>query len=133
MADRISARRGTANGFFFTVSSALLATSESLSLRLAAAAGIVLVAAWWLQLRSYRVLNSAKYEVLGGLEEELPAHLFRDEWSIVKRDPVDHAVLGHPRMGRFLTPLARYPELSLVEQVVPAVFFVLFVVVLAGG
>src|SRR5438105_4339451 len=34
MADRISARRGTANAFYFTISSALLATSESLSLSL---------------------------------------------------------------------------------------------------
>jgi hypothetical protein len=32
LADRISARRGTANGFYLSISSALLATSESLSL-----------------------------------------------------------------------------------------------------
>src|SRR5581483_4789886 len=62
MADRVSARRGAANGFYFTVSSALLATSESLSLATASAAGIVLACAWWLQLRSYRNLNAAKFE-----------------------------------------------------------------------
>ena len=45
MADRVSARRGTANAFYFTVSSALLAASETLGLGLASAAGILLALA----------------------------------------------------------------------------------------
>src|SRR5947209_3371270 len=89
MADRISARRGTANSFYFTVSSALLATSESLSLPLAAGAGVLLAGAWWLQLRSYRTLSAAKWTVIGKLEATLPAQPFVDEWEIVKADPVE--------------------------------------------
>lgn len=91
MADRVSARRGAANGFYFTVSSALLAATEALGLPLAAGAGIVLAAAWWLQLRSYRTLNAAKWTVIGQLEGELPAQPFSDEWAILKQDPVERA------------------------------------------
>jgi hypothetical protein len=128
MADRISARRGTANGFYFTVASALLAGSEHFDLPLAAAAGAVLAGAWWLQLRSYRNLNSAKWTVINRLESRLPEAPFNDEWEILKRDPVDRAVLKSERLGRAIKPLARYAELSVVEQIVPALFAVLFAV-----
>jgi hypothetical protein len=132
LADRLSARRGTANGFFFTVSSALLAASESLNLSFAAGAGMVLAATWWLQLRSYRILNSAKFTVLGQIEDELPMRLFGSEWKLVKEDRLDRALLRSRRLGRLVKPLARYPELSIVEQVVPAIFLVLFAVTLIG-
>jgi hypothetical protein len=126
MADRVSSRRGTANGFYFTVSSALLATSESLSLAIASGAGLALTAGWWLQLRSYRNLNAAKWEVINGLERRLPAQPFTDEWTILKRDPVDRAAVESKWLNRALQPLARYTELSVVEQIVPLVFFGLF-------
>lgn len=133
MADRISARRGTANGFYFTVSSALLAASESLGLSIASAAGLALACAWWLQLRSYRNLNAAKWTVIGELEVSLPAKPFTDEWSILKAEPVDRLVLRSAWITRALQPLARYAELSLVEQVVPVVFFGLFLISLAAA
>ena len=128
MADRVSARRGTANGFYFTVNSGLLAASESLGLALASGAGLVLAAAWWLQLRSYRNLNAAKWQVISQLEESLPAQPFADEWGILKRDLLEQQAEEHKWLARSLQPLARYAELSLVEQVVPALFFVLFCV-----
>ena len=131
MADRVSARRGAANGFYFTVSSALLATSESLSLATASAAGIVLACAWWLQLRSYRNLNAAKFEVIGKLEQRLPARVFGDEWAILKQEPVERTVLRSRPLGRLVQPLSRHAELSVVEQVVPLVFLALFAVTLA--
>ncbi len=131
MADRVSARRGAANGFYFTVSSALLATSESLSLGTSSAAGIVLACAWWMQLRSYRNLNAAKFDVIGKLEQRLPAHVFSDEWAILKQEPVERIVLRSRFLGRLVKPLSRHAELSVVEQVVPVVFLVLFAITLA--
>jgi hypothetical protein len=130
MADRISSRRGTANGFYFTINSALLAASESLSLALASGAGIALAAAWWLQLRSYRNLNAAKWQVIAELESRLPAHPFADEWAILKKDGMEEAALASGWLTRALQPLARYAELSLIEQVVPLVFLILFAVTL---
>jgi hypothetical protein len=73
MADRVSGRRGAANGFYLTAASALLATSEGLSLAVAAIAGMALSLAWWAQLTSYRNLNAAKWKVIGNLEKELSA------------------------------------------------------------
>jgi hypothetical protein len=131
MADRVSARRGAANGFYFTVSSALLATSESLSLATASAAGIVLACAWWMQLRSYRNLNAAKFGVIAKLEQRLPIQVFGEEWAILKKEPVERTVLRSRLLGRLLKPLSRYAELSVVEQVVPLVFLVLFTITLA--
>lgn len=130
MADRISARRGIANGFYFTVSSGLLAAAESFGLAKVSGAGLVLACAWWLQLRSYRKLNAAKWTVISALEKELPASPFTDEWDILKSDPLDGAVARSKLLTGALSPLARYTELSVIEQVVPLVFAVLFIVTL---
>ncbi|MGW1594954.1 RipA family octameric membrane protein [Streptomyces sp. NPDC002343] len=35
-------------------------------------AGITLSAAWWMKLRSYRDLNTAKFKIISKLEERLP-------------------------------------------------------------
>jgi hypothetical protein len=127
MADRISARRGAANGFYFTAASALLATSEGLTLSIAAIAGMALSVAWWLQLTSYRNLNAAKWTVIGTLEQRLPVHPFTDEWNILKGEGVERAAENWPLLRSVLKPLGRYVELSIVEQVVPVVYLGLFI------
>ena len=110
MADRVSARRATANSFFVTVQSALVtafAFSNGKQWPLAVA-GIIVAAAWWLSLRSYRMLNAAKFAVINEMEERLPASPYKDEWAILKRED---------------GPLhKRYAALSFVEQTVPVAF-----------
>jgi hypothetical protein len=69
-------------------------------------------------------------DVIGQLESRLPSQPFVDEWAIIKADPVERVILRSRRLGRYLTPLARYAELSVVEQVVPLVFLVLFIATL---
>src|SRR5687767_13699380 len=71
MADRVSARRATANAFFLTVNTALLAFVSSGSLTvlwLVALAGIALSATWCVLLKSYRDLNAAKFGVILEME-----------------------------------------------------------------
>ncbi|MGV9873707.1 RipA family octameric membrane protein [Streptomyces cellulosae] len=119
MADRVSARRGTANAFFLSVQTALvtligfgipkLSESPWWVSWAVALAGITLSAAWWMQLRSYRDLNTAKFQVINKLEEHLPARIFADEWEALKRDPI-------PGWRK------RYAELGTSERVVPLVF-----------
>lgn len=110
MADRVSARRVTANTFFVTVQSAMVtafgfAKQERWPL---AVAGLVVAVAWWLSLRSYRMLNRAKFEVINRMEARLPAQPYVEEWRIL-----DNAE----------GPLhKRYAALSFVEQTVPLVF-----------
>ncbi|MFD5848215.1 RipA family octameric membrane protein [Streptomyces chartreusis] len=119
IADRVSSRRGKANAYFLTVQSAMVTligvggppdapapTWVALALALA---GVTLSATWWMQLRSYRDLNRAKFAVINKLEERLPARLFTDEWEALQGDRI---------RGR----RSRYTELGASERVVPVVF-----------
>jgi hypothetical protein len=92
MADRISARRGLTNTFFLTLNTAIFAGigaawvgRHSFSTWLLVFPLIVLVAqccSWYFLVRSYRQLNSAKYTVIGVLEERLPASPYwKGEWA----------------------------------------------------
>jgi len=122
MADRISARRATANGFFLTVQTTLVALLSIPGIQRAwiAAAGIIFAATWWLLLRSYRDLSAAKWGAIQRLEERLPAQPFTEEWETLKKDPVK----GWRQ---------RYAELGFVERLVPSVFALLFFVILVFG
>lgn len=120
MADRISARRAAASSFFLTTQSALIALVGATSLDDWAFAlpGLLLALTWWLLLRSYRLLNSAKFQVIQGMESQLPASPFQAEWDLL--DPAD-------KKWR-----ERYFELGLIERVVPLAFATVFAVVLIG-
>ncbi|WP_433622062.1 RipA family octameric membrane protein [Nocardia sp. CA-120079] len=128
MADRVSARRGTANSFFLTVQTAFVAVlgladphlTKSLWASIAVAlAGISLSATWWLQLKSYRDLNRAKFDVINKIEEQLPVKVFSDEWTALKRDPI--------RSWR-----TRYAELGVSERRVPFVFMAVHALLFTG-
>ena len=129
MADRVSARRGSANAFFLSVQTALVSVigfgmSEwaeppwYVSVAVAMG-GVTLSLAWWLQLRSYRHLNAAKFLVINDIEEQLPVRIFTDEWAVLRGTP-------EPRRTR------RYAELSSSERIVPLVFALAHVVLVAG-
>lgn len=121
MADRISARRGQANQFYLTLQSSLLGVPAVFGLvggnhlspltgTLLAVVGGMTSITWWLQLRSYRDLNRAKFEVINAMEDKyLAVKPFSDEWAYLKKDPV-------PRWR------SRYAELGTVERIVPIVF-----------
>ncbi|MEV5183370.1 hypothetical protein AB0K88_26815 [Streptomyces werraensis] len=129
MADRVSARRGSANAFFLSVQTALVSVIGFGMSQWAeppwyvsvavAMGGITLSLAWWLQLRSYRHLNSAKFRVINDIEEGLPVRIFTDEWAVLRGAP-------EPQRRR------RYAELSSSERIVPLVFALAHGVLLAG-
>ena len=129
MADRVSARRSTANTFFLTVETAFVAVLGVATPSLQKApwwtalavtlAGIILSASWWLQLRSYRDLNRAKFNVINAVEKGLPLKVFSDEWVILQEDRVK----GWP---------GRYAELGTIERVIPTVFAFLYVLLFLG-
>ncbi|WP_457033986.1 RipA family octameric membrane protein [Kitasatospora sp. P5_F3] len=129
MADRVSARRGTANAFFLTVQTALvtvvgfgiprLEESTWWAVLAVTMAGLTLSGAWWLQLRSYRDLNTAKFKVINELENSLPVRIFAEEWNYLKEDPIP--------AGR-----KRYAELGISERLVPWVFAAVYLLILTG-
>jgi hypothetical protein len=127
LADRMSARRGTANAFFLTVQTTFLAVLGLATSNLSESpiwvtvavttAGLILSVTWWLQLRSYRDLNKAKFEVITDMETRLDISIFTGEWQSLKKDPVKK---WRPR----------YAELGTAERLVPGVFAALYLVLL---
>lgn len=119
MADRVSARRSAANTFYLSLQTAGLAilgfvTSLPVQPTDGLLVAICLVGAatgvtWFLQLRSYRDLNRAKFNVINDIEKQLPVAVFSAEWDSLKQDPVSR---WRPR----------YAELGTIERVVPWFF-----------
>jgi hypothetical protein len=133
MADRVSARRATANAFFLTVNTTLVAvvglrseTSGSALLPISVCvAGISVAACWWFLLRNYRHLNEAKFAVINKIEaDHLPVKPFLDEWAILGDGEAPKGRLAKVRLG--------LRQLGNVERVVPIVFGLLYVMLLIG-
>lgn len=123
MADRVSSRRGQANAFFVSANTALVAafgfaaSMSAVKTPIAFVAfcgvGVLLSIVWWLQLRSYRDLNKAKFKVILELEKQLVAQPFADEESHLPKDKVK-GLRG------------RYAELGYSERIVPLLFVILY-------
>ncbi|WP_218780564.1 hypothetical protein [Rhodococcus sp. NCIMB 12038] len=122
MADRVSARRGLANQFYLSLETLILGVPALLQVSdngpalgegrasILSILGIVVALVWWLQLRSYRQLNKAKFDVINSIEgEHMTIRIFSDEWKSLKSDHVER---WRPR----------YAELGTVERVVPGIF-----------
>jgi hypothetical protein len=121
MADRVSNRRGLTNTFFLTLNTTVFTligvfwkdrpTVSHWLLLLPLVIAIGQCVAWWWLVRSYRLLNSAKFKVIGALEARLPASAYwRAEW----------VALGEGNDWR------KYLPLSHLEQWVPVLFAVVY-------
>ncbi len=120
MADRVSARRQTANSYFLSINTALLGFAGYLTTKdtgdqnwLLGLVGIVLSYLWYRIIVSYRDLNSAKFKVVHEIEKHLPISPYDAEWEA---------------MGRGKVPSLYHP-LTHVEKGVPWVFLALHAVV----
>lgn len=122
MADNVSQRRHQANAFFLTVNLALVTAlsrfvvgdgstvTSHIGVVIAAVAGIAFSYYWRRLIRSYRQLNSGKFQVIHQLESRLPARLYNAEWTALGRgDDPD-----------------RYIPMTRVEENVPLVFALLY-------
>ncbi|MDY7576189.1 hypothetical protein [Actimicrobium sp. CCI2.3] len=120
MADRISQRRTTANSYFLSVNTAILAfvgyltSKDSVDfLWLLAVAGGTLTILWYSIIIAYRNLNTAKWGVVHEIEKRLPISPYDAEWEAVERG----------------TNSKLYRPISEIEKGVPYVFFFLHCVV----
>ncbi len=95
-AEKISDRRQKANEFFLALNTGLVAllgfviTKTSQSditglLALSSVAGITMCYLWYRIVRSYKGLNSGKYEVIHMIEARLPLALYDTEWETLGR------------------------------------------------
>ncbi len=120
-AERVSDRRQSSNNFYLTLNSVLLTFTgflTSLSFEfwhtVIAFAGICISLLWLLTITSFRNLNSGKFRIIHCLEEKLPIKLFKDEWTYLKKGE----------------DIKKYFKLSLIEQGVPFVFFILYLLII---
>jgi uncharacterized membrane protein YuzA (DUF378 family) len=122
MADKISARRQTANTFFLTINTAVVAllgavlpsTDRLLNTAwyvVVGLAGLLLCFFWFQLLSSYRNLNTAKFNIVHEIERKLPIRPYVAEWASV----------GKEKDGKSYLPFTH------VETRVPWIFAALYV------
>lgn len=122
LADRVSQRREGANRLYVSVLAGMvtfLAVSirfgvgdlpADVMLRSAGVFGALLSFSWFVVLRSYRQLNSGKFQALRDLETKLAYPFFTTEWDLLRN---------------------RYWKLTVVETGLPCIFCALFVALTA--
>ncbi len=133
MADRVSSRRATANAFFLTVNTTLVAViglkktpAPDLIMAISVCiAGVLVSACWWFLLRNYRRLNEAKFKVINKIEaEHLPVRPFTDEWDqLGQNDPPED------KRSKVLVGLQ---QLGNIERVIPVIFGGLYLILVTG-
>lgn len=92
-AENVSSRRIATTRYLLTLSAALLAVyglqssapNQSDWMLAIPGTGIFVSILWYLIIKSYRDLNTAKFKIIHKLEEHLPATLFHYEWIIANR------------------------------------------------
>lgn len=123
MADRISSRRQTANSFFLSVNTAIIALISYIQLDmeegiscywLISLAGMALCFMWYKLVCSYKNLNSAKFEIIHELENQLPIAPYSMEWDKV----------GKGKKSKLYLPFTH------IEIYIPWVFFLIHALVL---
>ena len=76
-------------------------------------------------IKSYRDLNTAKFEIINDAEKRLPLKIFYDEWQLLKRERPENWLPENWRAW-----LRWYIEFTIVEMIVPLVFALLYLAVL---
>ena len=98
MADRISERRMSTNRFYMTLLSGLLimisfvvnkdninalADQQFIIYLATGILGVLVCIIWYVNIRSYRQLNTAKFQVIHEMEERLSYSPYKIEWEIL--------------------------------------------------
>lgn len=130
MADRVSQRRDQSNRFYVTFVTAIAGLLMVLArfgtsvngiwpvvFLISGLLGMALSFIWFLNIKSYRTLNSAKFDIINDLEQQLPYAGYSKEWELLR------PATGSPK----------YLQLTRIEQLVPAVIMVLFLGIAGYG
>jgi len=124
-ADNVSSRRGQTNSLFVSILSGVLALLsiavgteivkgiQNITIVAVAILGLFLCILWFINIHSYKRLNSAKYRIIHEMEQHLAFHCFDKEWEILKDKK-----------------RKRYFQLTEIEQYVPIVFAIPYLLLL---
>lgn len=113
MANSVSQRRDNMNNIFITLNLAIMAavsiTWDIKSLFILIA-GIAICILWMLNIRNYKLLNTAKFNVINSIEEKLRSAPFKDEWQFLKKSK-------------------KYMDSTTLERILPFTFIILYIAV----
>lgn len=111
MANSVSQRRDNMNNIFITLNLAIMAavsiTWDIKSLFILIA-GITICILWMLNIRNYKLLNTAKFNVINSIEEKLRSAPFKDEWQFLKNSK-------------------KYMDSTTLERILPITFIILYI------
>lgn len=111
MANSVSQRRDNMNNIFITLNLAIMAavsiTWDIKSLFILIA-GITICILWMLNIRNYKLLNTAKFNVINSIEEKPPSAPFKDEWQFLKNSK-------------------KYMDSTTLERILPITFIILYI------
>lgn len=122
LAERVSQRRESSNRLYVSLTVGIVVFIASLFrfspsgnpeawlVASVSGTGILLSMVWWVNIRSYKQLNSEKFRVLRDLEKELVFAFFTEEW-----DPKSEGRKSN-----------RYLRLTHVEAALPITFALMF-------
>ena len=102
MTDRISGRRVQINSFYISLLSGLLAwfslvgnknickfkthNFQGLAILAVAILGIIVCFVWYVNIHSYKLLNSGEFRVVKEIKQYMPFRCYDREWEILKSD-----------------------------------------------
>jgi hypothetical protein len=130
MADNISSRRSQTNAFFISVLSALLVflslasdgkqSSNILNIAYIAMAilGLLICGVWFVNIQSYKQLNSGKYKVIHEIEQQLPFPCYDREWDILGQGGDSKNYLPITHIERYIPLLMSVPFLLVLVYLV---------------
>lgn len=119
--EKTSDRRQHANNYFITINTALISLiGLSFQIKIfenlagvkavLAFVGIIICIVFWYLIRSYKQLNTGKFDVIHKIEEHLPLALYKYEWE----------VLGKGEDNK------KYYPFSHIELIIPWVFGIIY-------
>jgi len=125
LSDRVSQRRSVLNQFYITFLTGFLGVvafmvdksiihADSFIYVFTGIIGIIVCIIWFFNIHSYKQLNSAKFDVIFKIEEQLSFQFFRIEWEILKKQK-------------------KYNTLSNIEKFTPVVLLILFIFIILYG
>jgi len=132
MADKISERRMQTNKFYISILSALLALlsiliskdsfNQTLTFAIVSLLGITLSILWYINIKSYRQLNSGKFKVIHEMEQNLPFPCYDREWQILGEGKEENKYLQLTRVEKYIPLILSIPYIILLLYVLIPLF-----------
>ncbi len=132
MADKISERRMQTNKFYISILSALLALlsiliskdsfNQTLTFAIVSLLGITLSILWYINIKSYRQLNSGKFKVIHEMEQNLPFPCYDREWQILGEGKEKNKYLQLTRVEKYIPLILSIPYIILLLYVLIPLF-----------